>query len=208
MKVSYSLLLALPALSAAYPGMAGMQSKAEMEQYLRARHAEAEADAGTLQERQLIPNLVGNLVGTVQALTNTVSGLLGSVANAVNPDNKRPEAGFEFKAPGLNDSRGPCPGLNLLANHGYLPRNGYVNFGQVLQATSRGFNMGADLASVLTIFAILGNGDIATESFYLGSGKNGIGGLNRHSTVEADVSPNREGKSSTNYDREPETWLT
>ncbi len=29
-----------------------------------------------------------------------------------------------FKAPGSGDLRGPCPGLNALANHGYLPHNG------------------------------------------------------------------------------------
>lgn len=29
-------------------------------------------------------------------------------------------------APGPNDIRGPCPGLNALANHGYFPRNGVV----------------------------------------------------------------------------------
>lgn len=52
--------------------------------------------------------------------------------------------------------------------------------------------MGTDLATVLATFAVLGNGDINTQSFYLGSGKNGVGGLNRHSTVEADVSPTRE----------------
>jgi hypothetical protein len=194
MKVTYSLALALPALSAAYPGMAGVQSKEKMEEYLRARHAEAEADAAALEERQLLPGLVGGLVGTVGALTNTINGLLGSVAAAVDPNNKRPEPGYEFQAPKSSDSRGPCPGLNLLANYGYLPRDGHVNFGQVLEATARGFNMGADLASVLAIFAVLADGDIASESFYLGS-LGGVGGLNRHSTVEADVSPNREGKS-------------
>ena len=28
--------------------------------------------------------------------------------------------------PGPGDLRGPCPGLNALANHGYFPRNGIV----------------------------------------------------------------------------------
>ena len=28
--------------------------------------------------------------------------------------------------PGPNDIRGPCPGLNALANHGYFPRSGIV----------------------------------------------------------------------------------
>lgn len=29
-----------------------------------------------------------------------------------------------YHPPGLGDIRGPCPGLNAAANHGYLPRNG------------------------------------------------------------------------------------
>ena len=49
-----------------------------------------------------------------------------------------------------------------------------------------------DLATVLCVFAVLADGDLATESWYLGAGPGGVGGLNRHSTVEADVSPNRE----------------
>ena len=55
--------------------------------------------------------------------------------------------------------------------------------------------MAPDLATVLATFAVLGSGDLDGLSFYLGAGKNGIGGLNRHSVVEADVSPNREGTS-------------
>lgn len=49
-----------------------------------------------------------------------------------------------------------------------------------------------DLATVLCVFAVLSDGDIETESWYLGAGPGSIGGLNRHSTVEADISPNRE----------------
>ena len=29
-------------------------------------------------------------------------------------------------APGPNDLRGPCPGLNALANHGYFPHSGVI----------------------------------------------------------------------------------
>lgn len=63
---------------------------------------------------------------------------------------------------------------------------------QAVEATARGFNMGTDLSTILSIFAILSDGDPATESWSIGSSNNGIGGLNRHSTVEADISPNRE----------------
>lgn len=76
------------------------------------------------------------LVPGVSSLVNDIEGLLGSVASAVDPDNYRPEPGYDYQEPGPNDSRGPCPGLNLLANHGYLPRDGYVNFGQVVNATA------------------------------------------------------------------------
>jgi hypothetical protein len=183
MKFTQAITLALPALAAAYPGMiSGASSRAELEDLIRAEiKREPEPQLG---------NPVGTLIGS---LGDAVSGLLNSVGNAiVVKSNLRPEPGYTFQAPGPGDSRGPCPGLNLLANYGYLPRNGYVNFGQVLAATSRGFNMGTDLATVLATFAVLGDGDLASLSFYLGAGKNGVGGLNRHSTVEADVSPSRE----------------
>jgi hypothetical protein len=190
MKITSGLLLALPALSSAFPSMiGGASSRTEIEDMLRAeikREAEAEAAA----DPQLL-NPVGNLLG---ALGGVVSGLLNSVGQAiVVKSNKRPEPGYTFKAPGPGDSRGPCPALNLLANYGYLPRNGYVSYGEILDATARGFNMGADLSAVLATFAVLANGDLDNLRFYLGAGKNGVGGLNRHSTVEADISPNREG---------------
>ncbi|CAO2650050.1 Nn.00g013420.m01.CDS01 [Neocucurbitaria sp. VM-36] len=175
MRFTQALVLVLPGFAVAYPGMMSTSSLAE--------HSRRKAEPTVL-------NPVGNLLGS---LGDAVSGLLNSVGQAVVvSSNKRPEPGYEFQAPGPNDSRGPCPGLNLLANYGYLPRDGHVTFGQVLEATGRGFNMGADLATVLATFAVLGSGDLDGLSFYLGAGKNGIGGLNRHSTVEADVSPNRE----------------
>ena len=33
---------------------------------------------------------------------------------------------YEWVAPGPDDLRGPCPGLNALANHGYFPHSGVV----------------------------------------------------------------------------------
>lgn len=210
---SLPLVILSAGVASAFPGM---PSRLDM-----AKHLHEGRDLKELFERQgALLNGVGSTLNTVLAngensndllgivgdvvggLTNTVAGLLGSVAQGVlNPDNKRPEPGYVFQAPGPGDSRGPCPGLNLLANYGYLPRNGHVTLGQALEAVARGFNLGPDLATVLGVFTILSDGDLATESFYLGSGPGGIGGLNRHSTVEADVSPNREdfynGESSS-----------
>ena len=36
----------------------------------------------------------------------------------------RPGTEHQFIAPTSADERGPCPGLNAAANHGFLPRNG------------------------------------------------------------------------------------
>lgn len=175
-------LVALAATAAAFPGMASV--KKDILEGIRTETVKREAKPEPVSIP--LPTIIGSLESTIE-------GLLGSVASSVNPSDKRPQPGYTFQAPSSTDARGPCPGLNLLANYGYLPRDGNVTFGQVLNATAEGFNMGADLAAVLAVFAILTDGDIATESWYIGTNPSTeLGGLNRHSTVEADVSPNRE----------------
>ena len=42
----------------------------------------------------------------------------------------RPGTTHQFIAPGPNDKRGPCPGLNAAANHGFLPRSGITTIAQ------------------------------------------------------------------------------
>jgi hypothetical protein len=44
-------------------------------------------------------------------------------------------------APGPNDIRGPCPGLNALANHGYFPHNGVVGLVEGWTATEQVYGM-------------------------------------------------------------------
>jgi hypothetical protein len=135
-----------------------------------------------------------------------LDGLLGIVATGVSPNDKRPSPDHPFIAPGPTDQRGVCPGLNTLANHGYLPRNGIVNAGQIVQATKEGFNMAEDLSSLLNLIAIAFGGNLATETFSIGGeddrtySASGIGskafgrqyGLNGHSRCEGDASALRE----------------
>jgi hypothetical protein len=45
-----------------------------------------------------------------------------------------------FKAPGRFDQRGPCPGLNALANHGYISRDGITSFAEVVTAINQGLS--------------------------------------------------------------------
>lgn len=63
---------------------------------------------------------VDNLLGGVGDL---LDGLLGSLPSLVNGEQQIPDAAHPFQAPGPTDQRGPCPGLNTLANHGCESRN-------------------------------------------------------------------------------------
>ncbi|KAF4777564.1 hypothetical protein HER10_EVM0003735 [Colletotrichum scovillei] len=52
------------------------------------------------------------------------------------------EEEFPWKPPGPGDLRSPCPGINTLANHGLLPRDGRNIDLEVLgEATALGYNM-------------------------------------------------------------------
>lgn len=52
-------------------------------------------------------------------------GLAANTGNTVTGEH-------EFQPPNFEngDQRGPCPGLNALANHGYIPRHGVVSVSQ------------------------------------------------------------------------------
>lgn len=116
MKVSAILALALPVATSAYPGMMGASSRAGLGNALREAY-KREAAAQPEPQGGLVGGLLTGVGDTVKGLGDTVGGLLNSVGNAlVVADNKRPEPGYVFQAPGPDDSRGPCPGLNLLAN--------------------------------------------------------------------------------------------
>jgi hypothetical protein len=43
-----------------------------------------------------------------------------------------------FVPPGPNDLRGPCPGLNAMANHAYIPHNGVATITEFIQGTYDG----------------------------------------------------------------------
>ena len=45
---------------------------------------------------------------------------------------------YVWVAPGSGDQRGPCPGLNALANHGYLPHNGVADIPTIVSAVNNG----------------------------------------------------------------------
>jgi len=104
-------------------------------------------------------------------------------------------------APGPGDMRGPCPGLNTLASHGYLPRNGIATPAQVINAVQEGFNMENDMAKFITYAAFLVDGNPITNLMSIGGKSNLtgedppdpaiIGGLDTHAVFEGDASLTR-----------------
>ncbi|KAG4425993.1 hypothetical protein IFR04_000937 [Cadophora malorum] len=109
-----------------------------------------------------------------------------------------------FVAPNLaaGDQRGPCPGLNAMANHGYLPHNGVGSHTDFIKGTFDVFGMSADLSGFLTVLGGTIDGDGLTWSIGGPSKANsGIssGGLlgvpqgisGSHNKYESDASPSR-----------------
>lgn len=54
----------------------------------------------------------------------------------------------EFIAPTSSDQRGPCPGLNALANHGYINRDGVTSLVEAAAAINEVWGMGLDIGGV------------------------------------------------------------
>lgn len=107
-----------------------------------------------------------------------------------------------FMPPGHGDQRGPCPGLNALANHNYLPHNGIATIEQFVTATTQVFGMGLDLATFLAVYGAVVSGD--GTSWSIGGPPLSTSGLlppnllsppqgisNSHNKYETDASPTR-----------------
>lgn len=73
-----------------------------------------------------------------------------------------------YRPPGKGDIRGPCPGLNAAANHGYLPRNGVPNILQTITGLSQAFGFGVGLGGFLAAYAVALNGDVVRETWSIG----------------------------------------
>ncbi|KAF8986454.1 Chloroperoxidase [Cyathus striatus] len=99
------------------------------------------------------------------------------------------------------DIRGPCPGLNTLASHGWLPRSGVATPTQIINAVQDGLGMANSLAVFVTYAAMLVDGNVITDLLSIG-GKTPstgpdppkpaiVGGLDTHAVFEGDASMTR-----------------
>ncbi|WOO85409.1 Aromatic peroxygenase [Vanrija pseudolonga] len=121
------------------------------------------------------------------ALHNNTQKRANFIGLGVGEDEAHP-----WIAPGPNDKRGPCPGLNTIANHGYIPRNGIVNPIELVVGTFQGLHLSPDGAIFLALISFIWKGDLPTLTLSIG-GQSGIGGgLSSHGLLEGDASVTRD----------------
>ncbi|KAF8899578.1 heme-thiolate peroxidase [Gymnopilus junonius] len=111
------------------------------------------------------------------------------------------DAAHPWKPQAPGDIRGPCPGLNTLASHGWLPRNGIATPDQIVTAVQEGFNMDNSLARFIVYAAFLVDGNVVTNLLSIGQKTSAtgqappapaiVGGLNTHAVFEGDTSMTR-----------------
>jgi len=115
------------------------------------------------------------------------------------------DAAHPWRPLGPGDVRGPCPGLNTLASHGWLPRSGVATPAQIVAAVQDAFNMHNGLALFVAYGAHLVDGNLITDKLSIG-GKTRltgpdppapatVAGLNTHALFEGDASLTRADAS-------------
>ncbi|KAI9662911.1 MAG: hypothetical protein M1821_007958 [Bathelium mastoideum] len=114
------------------------------------------------------------------------------------------DTAHQFMAPTDEDIRGPCPGLNAVANHNFIARDGITNYTELVDAIQNVYNMGYDLANFLAVFSIyIADGDWVTAKLSIGcdaTTRTSVNptltgsqpGLDGHNKFEADTSLTRD----------------
>lgn len=99
--------------------------------------------------------------------------------------NVRPGTKHQFIAPTSSQERGPCPGLNAAANHGFLQRSGIntiqqswclpttlpdfvLIFDLAIDGLSQAYSFGDEFAAALSVVAIALTGDPVAGTWSIG----------------------------------------
>lgn len=102
------------------------------------------------------------------------------------------ETTYPFQAPASGDSRSPCPGLNALANHGILPRDGKnIDMATLKEATFLGYSLAEAATEVV--------GGVGLKASTTGDANTfNLGDLAQHDpqVIEHDGSMTREDDNS------------
>lgn len=79
-----------------------------------------------------------------------------------------PDADHPFIPPSKTAQRGPCPGTNLMANYGYINREGITDFDEMVYAQQEVMGWGLDLSTLLASIAVAVDGNPANGKVSIG----------------------------------------
>lgn len=128
-------------------------------------------------------------------LENCDWGIWGPAENKDHPYQPPPEGAM----------RGPCPGLNTIANYGYIPRNGVATIQELFVGVWEGLSIAPDLSSLLIMAGIIFKGDMKTLTVSIGGAVPNAGvGIREHGILEGDASVTRKDlKLGNNWKVDP-----
>ncbi|RFU74299.1 cloroperoxidase [Trichoderma arundinaceum] len=98
----------------------------------------------------------------------------------------------DWRPAGPDDSRGPCPGLNSLANHGFLPRSGKnITVIDLVRGTFEGLGLSPEISVVVGVAELIKSNSLASFDLHE---------LSNHGFIDHDCSLSRGdiGTSSNN----------
>ncbi|KAF2643328.1 Cloroperoxidase [Massarina eburnea CBS 473.64] len=122
----------------------------------------------------------------MKLLTPLVPIILSALITA---QHARPVNDFDDWHPAVStDLRSPCPGLNALANHGILPRDGKNITVPILVNALDKLKVSEELATLLSLVALKTSNDPASGTFDLDN-------LNKHNIIEHDGSLSRKDQA-------------
>jgi len=102
----------------------------------------------------------------------------------------------QYLSPTPSDSRSPCPGLNALANHGILPRNGrHIEYNTFVEAITSSYNLAPSAVSILVKGAF--------NFFDNGRGYLDLEDVTSHNVIEHDASFTRADMAFAPDQRKP-----
>ncbi|KAH7016690.1 Peroxidase, family 2-domain-containing protein [Ilyonectria destructans] len=120
---------------------------------------------------------------TILVLALGAFGIASATSPCGHHDGELPEG--EWRPARAGDVRSPCPMLNVLANHGYLPRDGKNIDKEVTRhAMKNGLNLDSAFADIMFDPALLTSPKENSSTFDLDN-------LNRHNLLEHDGSLSR-----------------
>jgi len=73
-----------------------------------------------------------------------------------------------YASPAADEIRGPCPGLNAAANHGYLSRSGVTTIEETITGLSAAYGLGVAANAVLAAYAVIFDGDPVLGTWSIG----------------------------------------